>query len=142
MASLVSGARVDADGVKEIVDTDLTNAQINNFINAAHLLVVQADLAGSGLAEALLVEIERWLSAHFLSIRDKRVEQESVGGEWSAKYQGKTDMGLEATTYGQQALALDTSGELAATGLKRATLEVYSYVDHEASGLTPDWGTI
>lgn len=142
MASLVAGTRVTADGVKEIIDTDKTDAQINNFINAAHLLVVQQDLSGAGLAEELLVEIERWLSAHFLAIFDQRVHKESVGGEWSAEYQGKTTMGLEATTYGQQALALDISGGLAVAGLKKISLEVYSYVDQEAGGRTPTWGSI
>ncbi len=142
MATLNSDARVNAYEVKEIIDTDLSDIQINNFINAAHLLVVQIDLAGVGLAELLLKEIERWLAAHFLAIRDQRVQKESVGGEWSAEYQGKTDMGLKSTTYGQQALALDTSGKLAALGQKAAGFTVYSQVEQEASGESPEWSNI
>lgn len=128
MATLDPDARVDAGGVKEIIETSLADTLINAFINTAHHLV-QEDLLNKGLSSDLLTEIELWLAAHFLAIRDKRVEKESVGNEWSATYQGKTKMGFEATTYGQQALMLDTTGSLAAIGLKRATFEVYSEQD-------------
>lgn len=124
MATLLATARVDADDVKEIIDTNLTDDQINAFINGANLLV-QAKLLDKNLGDDLLTEIEKWLAAHFLSTRDQRVEREKVGGEWEATYQGKTEMGLDATTYGQQAKALDWSGTLATLGLKSISLEVY-----------------
>lgn len=132
MATLNASARNTATTVKEIISVDaaITDSQINNFINAAYLLMTQADLANKGLGEDILTEIEKWLAAHFLATLDPRTESEEFVDVWRGKYQGKTGKGLEATIYGQQALALDTSGSLASAGLKRATVEVYSrYVD-------------
>lgn len=130
MTALASTARVTPALVKEIIETALTGDELNPFINVAHYLVQQI-LLDKGLSADLLTEIEKWLSAHFLAIMDQRVHSESVGGEWQATYQGKTDMGLNATTYGQQALLLDTTGSLAnaAAGLKRASLDVFSEYD-------------
>jgi hypothetical protein len=128
MATLDPDARVSVADVQEIIDTNLTEAQINAFINSAHYYV-QENLLNKGLSANILAQIELWLSAHFLAIRDQRVESESVAGEWQAKYQGKTGMGFEATTYGQQALMLDTTGTLASAGLKPVTFEVYSEQD-------------
>lgn len=128
MATLDPDARVAVSDVEDIIDTDLTDGQINAFINTAHRFI-QANLLGVGLSADILTQIELWLAAHFLAIRDQRVESESVGGEWSAKYQGKTAMGFQATLYGQQALTLDSSGTLASVGLKRVTFEVYSEED-------------
>jgi hypothetical protein len=128
MATLDPDARVEPDEVKEIIDTSLTDSQINAFINSAHYLI-QANLLNKGLSANILTQIELWLSAHFLAIRDQRVESEGVAGEWQARYQGKTGMGFSATTYGQQALLLDTTGTLASAGLKAITFEVYSEQD-------------
>lgn len=127
MATLLADARVDADDVKEIVDTDLTDVQINAFINTAHRYV-DANLLGKSLDADTLTDIELWLSAHFLSMRDPRVSSVSANG-LSASYQGKTGEGLKATLYGQQALALDASGTLASLGQKRAVFEVWSEKD-------------
>lgn len=130
MATLDPDARVEPDEVKEIIETDLTDSLINAFINSAHYFI-QENLLNKGLSANILTQIELWLSAHFLAIRDQRVESESIAGEWQAKYQGKTGMGFEATTYGQQALMLDTTGTLASAGLKAITFEVYSEQDSE-----------
>lgn len=130
MATLDSSARIEPDELREIIDTDLGDSILNAFINSAHYFI-QENLLGKGLSANILTQIELWLSAHFLAIRDQRVESEGVAGEWQARYQGKTAMGFEATTYGQQALALDTSGTLASVGLKAVTFEVYSEQDSE-----------
>lgn len=125
MAVLNPAARTDADSVKEIIETELTDEIINSFINAAHA-TVQAKLAAAGLTADQLAEIEKWLTAHYLAVsRQRQVESESVGGEWQAKYQGRTDMGLNATLYGQTALGLDTSGKLASLGKTAAVFKVY-----------------
>ena len=127
--ALLSTARVTPAEVKEIIDTSLTGDELNPFINAANNLI-QSKLLNLGLGTQDLIEIEKWLSAHFVAIYDPRVESESVGGEWQTKYQGKTDMGLKSTTYGQMALTLDWTSTLATLGLKRGTVYVYSnYVE-------------
>lgn len=128
MATLNENARSTPDSVKDIIDTNLTDGQISAFINTAYQLVTQK-LSSSGLGDDLLTEIETYLAAHLLSLRDQRVERESIAGEYSATYQGKTGMGLEATLYGQQVLLLDTTGSMAKLGLKKATFEVISEAD-------------
>lgn len=130
MATLNSGvcASVDADAVKEIIDSDLTDARINAFINMAYFATIRlADkLDDCGGADALC-EIQLLLAAHFLTIYERQTKSESVGGEWTVSYLGKDGLGLEASLYGQQALALDCSGELAKYGLKRANFQVIDY---------------
>jgi len=128
MAALDPDARIEPDRLREIIETDLADSVVNAFINSAHYYV-QDNLLNKGLSATALTQIKLWLSAHFLAIRDQRVESEGVAGEWQARYQGKTGMGFEATTYGQQALMLDTTGTLASAGLKAVTFEVYSEQD-------------
>ena len=111
-------ARVTTAEVKEIIDTDL--ADLSAFITVAGLQV--DNIAAKGLlSTAELKEIERWLSAHFTAIRDKRTVKDNVGDS-SHTYEGKTGMGLEFTRYGQQALLLDTTGTLRESGKRRATM--------------------
>jgi len=130
MATLNSGvcASVTPDAVKEIIDSDLADARINAFINLAYFATVPLTnlLDDCGGADALC-EIQLWLAAHFLTVYERQTKSESVGGEWSVTYLGQDGLGLEASLYGQQALALDCSGELAKYGLKRATFQTVDY---------------
>lgn len=107
--------RVTNDEVKVVIDTSLTD--LTAFILVASQQVDRI----SGLGTAVLKEIERWLAAHFVSIRDKRTSKDNVGDS-SHTYEGKTGMGLEFTRYGQQAKLLDTTGTLAKLGLRKAAL--------------------
>ncbi|MCP5414936.1 MAG: DUF4054 domain-containing protein [Chromatiaceae bacterium] len=128
MATVVSGSRITVDDLVEIFETELTEAQLSAFVNSAHYLI-QANLLSSGLSSDVLTEIHKYLAAHFASLRDQRIESERVA-DVSMKYQGKTDMGLNATLYGQTALMLDTSGSLANLALKPATFLVFDTPDH------------
>lgn len=128
MATVVSGSRITVDDLVEILETELTEAQLSAFVNSAHYLI-QANLLSSGLSSDVLTEIHKYLAAHFASLRDQRIESERVA-DVSMKYQGKTDMGLNATLYGQTALMLDTSGSLANLALKPATFLVFDTPDH------------
>ena len=119
---------VTPDAVREIIDTDLTDARLNAFINFAYFATVP--LAGllddCGGADALC-EIQLLLAAHFLTIYERQTKSESIGGEWSVSYLGKDGLGFEASLYGQQALMLDCSGTLARAGLMRAVFQVVDY---------------
>lgn len=115
-------ARVTEEEVREILTTSLTS--LTAFISTANVMVTE-ELVGEGLSDDRLKEIERYLAAHFACIASPRKRDEKVDVA-SATYRGKTDMGLDATLYGQQAKILDTTGILAATssGAKNATLEM------------------
>jgi hypothetical protein len=126
VASPNPGVRVTAAEVKEIFETLLPDSDVNAFINTAHL-IVNEQLANQGMSEARLGEIEKYLAAHLTALKDPRLDSEKVG-QYSYKAQGKTDLGLDATIYGQQVRLLDSSGILseASEPRKRATIEVLS----------------
>lgn len=127
-------ARSNVDDVKDILDTDLSDAQITAFLNVANRLVT-AHLTDKGLASTTLQDIEMFLAAHLASHRDMRAERESIAGEYSVTYQGDTGMGLDATFYGQTVKQLDSSGTLASLGQKRASLTVMTTPKHNTDAL-------
>lgn len=114
-------ARVTDGDVKEILDTDIDTTA---FIIAANLIVTDK-LASSGLSTTHLKEIERWLAAHLACTNDKRSQSEKLGAA-EATYEGKTGLGLDSTSYGQQVKLLDTTGTLARLGMKRGRVIVAS----------------
>ncbi len=126
MAKIDKDARVTVNDVKDIIETSMVDDQLRAFINTAHRMVVDL-LTGEGLAENTLTEIERYLTAHLLTLRDPRPQREKIGLEYSVTYQGKSEMGLQATQYGQMALTLDTTGKLASASmaLKQASFVVH-----------------
>lgn len=110
--------RVTNSEVKTIIDTDV---DVTAFITVANLIVTNM-LSGGSLSDAMLKEIERWLSAHFVAIRDPRIGQEKIG-DASVTYLLTTGKGLDATPFGQQVKVLDTTGKLAQLGKSTAKLE-------------------
>jgi hypothetical protein len=68
----------------------------------------------SGYDDDKLRRIELWLSAHFVAVRYPRTTASSAGGVVSQQVQvPRLDFFLDNTSYGQQAIALDTKGNLA-----------------------------
>jgi hypothetical protein len=105
----VSEPLVTDEDVKEIIETD-SDIVLLPFRRTAHILV-EVHLLSVITNSELLKEIERWLSAHFYAIRAPLAQSESVGG-LSQTYLMTGGKGLEQTTYGQQAIALDHTGTL------------------------------
>lgn len=96
------------------------------FITAANLLVTNAIGSDTTIGDSTKKEVERYVAAHFASLNDPRVMKEKAG-DASVEYYGKTGMGLEATQYGQMALALDPSGALKKAGMKKASIAMVDY---------------
>jgi hypothetical protein len=119
-------ARVNVTQVKDIISTSLSDASIKACITAANILV---DEKISGLGEDQLKEIERWLAAHFVAVQDPKVVSEKIGSA-SATYEA-TKLGemLRATSYGQQAILLDTTGTLEGLGKKPSTMNTFGELD-------------
>ena len=112
-------ARVTATQVKQIIDTDLDDTIVDAFIAGATALI--DSVLGTDTSD-ILTQIELWLTAHMIaSTRERQSKKEGAGGAY-IEYTGITGEGLKSTTYGQMALALDTSGELAALGGKQASI--------------------
>lgn len=95
---------------------------LTGFIATANAIVDRvatcAISKGMSLSSTELELIERWLSAHFYVMSDQNYASKSTGGQ-SASFQGKTDMSLAASKYGQAAMNVDYSGCLSAIS-KRA----------------------
>lgn len=102
--------RVTQAEVEAIIEIE-SSIDLTPFIAAANIIVTNV-VTDSAIDADHLKEIERWLSAHCVSMgRDMRVAKEKAD-DASVEYQGKTKMHLEATLYGQMAMDLDTSGAL------------------------------
>lgn len=104
-------ARVTDAEVREIMEVDSTLTVLTPFITVANLLVTKY-IYPEGVEDALLKEIERWLSAHFVAVRDRQPVKQAVSG-LSAEFGLVLGKGLSATIYGQQAKMLDPTGKLA-----------------------------
>lgn len=123
-------ARVIASRVKNIIQTDLTDAQITIHIEAASNLVT-ARLTGAGLTDEQLSDVEMYLAAHLISIRAIGGMDEYKVGETQFKATpsgASSPQSLQSTSYGRAALALDTSGKLASAGKQRALFSAHGHV--------------
>ena len=115
-------ARVTVEEVKAIISTKLGEQVIEQYINSAG--VIMDMLKGHSLPAPLMKEIERWITAHLIaSSRERQAREEGAGGAY-VRYAGMSYSGLRSTTYGQHAIALDTSGVLATMAGKTVTFKV------------------
>lgn len=112
---------VEATDVQLIFDTDLSVPQINAMLAVAeNMIVTHIDpLSDPLVTTAVRDDIKVWLAAHFSAIRDSESKEESADGIRTV-FRGKTEMGLDFTSYGQQAQMLDPTGKLSniASGVK------------------------
>ena len=124
-------ARVTANEVREIFDTDLEDANLDAFITAANLMVT--DLLTGKYSADLLKEIERWLAAHYGAHMDPVAEQEKMG-DGQVRYalaiaRSSVGLGLNNTPYGQQVRVMDYLGILAEAGKRSAVIETVFEVE-------------
>lgn len=114
-------ARTTEANVRGILDTDLESTEIDRYIDTAHLFVESA-LNGRGVSDDILTQIETYVTAHLISFTRERQESEEGIQDAKVKYTGKYGLGLQGTTYGQSALFLDPTGELAKKGKMAASI--------------------
>lgn len=107
-------ARVAASEVKEVIDTDLTDARVDVHIGMASRVVDR--LSHDCLTADILKDIETWLAAHYVSITDPkgRVYRRRLGDGEEHYFTAPFSYGkyLEQTMYGQAAITADCSGQL------------------------------
>lgn len=97
-------ARTTYAAVAAIIDTDLTQAQVEAFIDDANAWVTDF-LVGEGLSASRLTVIEKYLSAHYVTLRDPRLRRSAVE-DVDETYQRDT----QVTEYLRQAIAEDPTG--------------------------------
>ena len=99
----VLGGNYDSDASPSLAPfIDTANVQTDQVVTCA----AAKNITHSA---AILERIETWLAAHFYAHSDQLYESKKTGGA-SGRFQGKTDMGLDSTQYGQTAKMFDTSG--------------------------------
>lgn len=97
-------ARTDLDSVKDAIETDLTDTQVNAFISDANTWVTDF-LGDEGLSTARLTLIEKYLACHYVTLRDPRLRSGEVE-RVRETYQRDT----QVTEYLRQAIAEDPTG--------------------------------
>jgi len=125
--------RIECYQVQEIVDTNLTEIEIESFITSSNL-IVNSNLSGSGLSDAVLTEIEKWLTAHLIKSTRERQPQEIEIGDAREKYgsfgkYGSIGDGLATTSYGQMVTVLDTTGKLKGIGKTKTSINAIPEFD-------------
>ena len=120
-------ARVTEAEVLEIMDNDLEEGDVSPFVISANVFVTQH--LGGKLSEDVLKEIERWVAAHMVaSTKDRQIKDTGADNAY-IKYTGYWSEGLNGTSYGQMAIALDATGTLAI--LAKGKRNVYTHaVEH------------
>lgn len=121
--------RVTVSEVRQIIvlKSDITDDQVGIFINQANLFVTNTFSGDTTISDDVLKEIERNIAAHFLHALDPR-ETEKAVSKARSKYSGSFGMRLDSTTYGQNAMLLDTTGKLSeASTRKRASISTIDF---------------
>lgn len=112
--------RTTAEAVAKIIELDLVSVpDIEPFILVANELVTEL-CSDSDYSATRLELIERWLAAHFYCARDPRAASEGLGGLSTGFSLASLGQYLAGTIHGQQAMMLDTAGNLAALNRKAA----------------------
>jgi len=123
-------ARTTPSAVKTILDTDLDDATVTEWIDMATLVVDDIAAKDSSINATRLEKIEQLVSAHFCSSQDQRIQSTSRESA-SVDYAGSTDaMDLRGTKHGQNAIQLDPTGTLSTLGKPSATLSVPEVKDY------------
>jgi hypothetical protein len=115
-------ARITDAEVRELVEVD-DDTDIDWAVQAAEEMVDE-HLLSVGISPAIQSRIALFLGAHFVALAYERgsLIRESTG-QASASYANIFSEGLRATRWGQQALALDSSGTLANASNTKARAE-------------------
>lgn len=114
------------------------DASTTTFITTAHIFVYES-LSDKGMSETRLKQIELYLASHFAAITNPVASFESVG-KVQESLQYKVDVGLRFTKYGQQAIALDSSGTLSSMSdgkIRQAGMDWLGMTDNEQLELLP-----
>lgn len=118
--------------VKNLIDTDV---DVTPFIEVAQL-VVDEDLASSGLSADRLEAITRYLAAHFtcITVETGGLQEARIGG-LAGTYERyrSTDpkaKGYAVTRFGQVAISLDSSGILASKTANDGLKALFSVIKY------------
>lgn len=109
------------------MDTAMVKEDITTFLNTANHMVTDVLVnGGADYGVAILEDVERYLAAHLATIKDPVMIEEKTGAG-HFKFAVKVGMGLEATQYGQQVLAIDYKGFFATVAKAMGRTEIKAF---------------
>lgn len=120
--------RTTKSAVRAIIDTSIEDHELDRFIILSNSIVTRVS-SGQNLPSDLLKDIETWLTAHLIAISKERQPLEERAGDIWLVYQEAPAGFLQASTYGQMVLFLDTSGAFQRTAMKRAWIKAIKQVN-------------
>ncbi len=121
--------RTTADKVNEVIQTALTDTQIEALIAHANRIVTTR-LGGEGLTTAVLTDIETWLTAHLIATGKERAPVgEKIDDVWLTYLQYSTKEFLLSTSYGHTVLLLDTSGKMQQAQKQQASITAIKQIN-------------
>lgn len=110
---------VAASVVIALTGTGLSEAVVDALLDDALLI-----LDGCGYTGDRLDALQKWLAAHLVASHDGTITSDKLGD--AARTYGRATLGtgLSGTMYGQQAMALDTTGCLTRKFSPPASVEI------------------
>ena len=116
-----------ATQVRAAITTSLTDSQIDAIVSDAEVLL-EGCSAFASYSGAKQTAILKWVSAHLIASTNSpgsgSLTQKALGDANESYARPVLGPGMMGTTYGQQAIALDTSGCLANIGRVRSFMKV------------------
>lgn len=117
--------RTTPSDVQAVLQSDYdssTSPDLDPYIRSANLMVDRVVTCATAKGITLTTDeklwIETWLAAHLYACSDRPLDQKNTADS-GGRFSGTTGMRLEATLYGQHAMALDYSGCLEALFQRR-----------------------
>lgn len=118
---------VTATDIRAIMDTSLQDSEIEVYIPMSET-ILNSILSGYTIDDSVMDLLITWVTAHLISISKDRQAQQEKAGTASITYTGKYEMNFTMTSYGQMAITLDPTGELAnAHKMKASVTAVKSF---------------
>ncbi|MDH7554331.1 MAG: hypothetical protein QHH74_11810 [Spirochaetota bacterium] len=112
------------DEVQELMqNTSIDSMYITNILITVDRILTKVYEHYTGtISDDLLREIQKYYAAHIIASTTQRMSSEEKVGEAQIKYIGKWDVGFNSTPYGQLLLGLDSSGLIAQSAKKAASI--------------------
>lgn len=112
--------------VKSVIQTSLSDSDIDAFMDDAVLIVEQCASIASG-SESLQKSVVKWVTAHLINFAEANggvVSMKVLGSATEAYANAPMGEFLKSSVYGMQALMMDRTGCLAKIGQTRSFFEV------------------
>lgn len=111
--------------VLDIMDNALAEADVTPYLTSATVFI-ESVFADTILTDSIVSEILRWMTAHMIALSKDRVSKEEGASNAYIKWAGEWGKSLNATQYGQMAMALDTTGVLTDLGKQKSSARIYA----------------